>query len=210
MCSGCAMERIASLAAVMSVSGGTALQGLDLKLDSKTGAQTRFQLPENAVAGGYELRFVYRDQQYSSAFRVAEYIKPHFEISLDLTKADFRTGEPVKGNLVLLYPDGKPVANARLQLSLRAQQLSMVDNELQYLGQFPVELTSSELGTDAQGRAALELATARAKGGMSDQLPVLQSQRALFALQRERAASDAALALRLLAVCKAAGLAPQA
>ncbi|MCY1260279.1 MG2 domain protein [compost metagenome] len=136
---------------------GTALQGLDLKLDSKTGAQTRFQLPENAVAGGYELRFVYRDQQYSSAFRVAEYIKPHFEISLDLAKADFRTGEPVKGNLVLLYPDGKPVANARLQLSLRAQQLSMVDNELQYLGQFPVELTSSELGTDAQGRAALEL-----------------------------------------------------
>ena len=58
--------------------------------------------------------------------------------------------------------------------------------------------------------ASPELATARAKGGMSDQLPVLQSQRALFALQRERAASDAALALRLLAVCKAAGLAPQA
>ncbi|MCC6074733.1 alpha-2-macroglobulin family protein [Pseudomonas sp. MAHUQ-58] len=139
---------------------GTVLQTLDLNLDGQAGSQGRFQLPDNAVAGGYELRFAYRDQLYSSAFRVADYIKPHFEIALDLAKADFRTGEPVTGNLVLLYPDGKPVKNARLQLSLRAQQLSMVDNELQYLGQFPVELSSSELQTDEQGRAALELPAA--------------------------------------------------
>ncbi|UWF48697.1 alpha-2-macroglobulin family protein [Pseudomonas sp. N3-W] len=139
---------------------GTALQSLDLKLDSKAGTQGRFQLPDNAVAGGYELRFTYKDQAYSSAFRVAEYIKPHFEISLNLAKQDYRTGEPVKGSLVLLYPDGKPVANAKLTLSLRAQQLSMVDNELQYLGQFPVELTSTELTTDAKGNAALDLPAA--------------------------------------------------
>ncbi len=61
---------------------------------------------------------------------------------------------------MLLYPDGKPVANAKLTLSLRAQQLSMVDNELQYLGQFPVELTSTELTTDAQGNATLDLPAA--------------------------------------------------
>ncbi|MGE8186924.1 alpha-2-macroglobulin family protein, partial [Pseudomonas sp. NPDC086278] len=139
---------------------GTALQSLALKLDSKAGTQGRFQLPDNAVAGGYELRFSYKDQAYSSAFRVAEYIKPHFEISLNLAKQDYRTGEPVKGSLVLLYPDGKPVANAKLSLSLRAQQLSMVDNELQYLGQFPVELTSAELTTDAKGNATLDLPAA--------------------------------------------------
>jgi uncharacterized protein YfaS (alpha-2-macroglobulin family) len=139
---------------------GTALQSLDLKLDSKAGTQGRFQLPDNAVAGGYELRFNYKDQAYSSAFRVAEYIKPHFEISLNLAKQDYRAGEPVKGNLVLLYPDGKPVANAKLSLNLRAQQLSMVDNELQYLGQFPVELTSTELTTDAKGSATLDLPAA--------------------------------------------------
>ncbi|OBY88611.1 hypothetical protein A6723_027495 [Pseudomonas sp. AU11447] len=86
---------------------GTTLQTLDLKYDAKSGTSGRFQLPANAVAGGYELRFDYRDQTYSSAFRVAEYIKPHFEISLDLAKPDFKTGEPVKGNLILLYPDGK-------------------------------------------------------------------------------------------------------
>ncbi|PYC13759.1 hypothetical protein DMX02_26590 [Pseudomonas jessenii] len=139
---------------------GTELQHLDLKLDSKAGTQGRFQLSDNAVAGGYEIRFNYKDQAYSSAFRVAEYIKPHFEISLNLAKQDYRTGEPVKGSLVLLYPDGKPVANAKLTLSLRAQQLSMVDNELQYLGQFPVELTSTELTTDSKGNATLDLPAA--------------------------------------------------
>ncbi|WP_437881689.1 alpha-2-macroglobulin family protein [Pseudomonas sp. LRF_L74] len=159
-----ARDSVAPQAAPVKLSvldaSGTELQSLDLNLDGKSGTQGRFQLPDNAIAGGYELRFAYRDQLYSSAFRVADYIKPHFEISLDLVKPDFRTGEAVTGNLVLLYPDGKPVKNARLQLSLRAQQLSMVDNELQYLGQFPVELTSSELETDGEGRAALNLPAA--------------------------------------------------
>jgi len=40
-------------------------------------------------------------------------------------------------------------------------------------------------------------------------LPQLRAQRALLAVQRERAASDSELALRLLAICKASGLAPQ-
>nr|WP_256670072.1 alpha-2-macroglobulin [Pseudomonas sp. L-22-4S-12] len=159
-----ARDSVAAQAAPLKLSvldaTGSVLHNLDLALDSKAGTQGRFQLPDNAVAGGYELRFSYRDQLYSSAFRVADYIKPHFEIALDLSKPDFRTGEKVSGNLVLLYPDGKPVQNARLQLSLRAQQLSMIDNELQYLGQFPVELSSSELTTDDQGRAVLELPAA--------------------------------------------------
>lgn len=62
---------------------------------------------------------------------------------------------------------------------------------------------------EASARNTLELAEARARRGLSDQLPMLQAQRTLLAIQRERAASDSALALRLLAICKAAGLAPQ-
>ena len=62
---------------------------------------------------------------------------------------------------------------------------------------------------EASARSTLELAATRARRGMSDQLPVLQAQRALLDVQRERSASDSALALRLLAICKASGLAPQ-
>ncbi|WP_342118855.1 efflux transporter outer membrane subunit [Pseudoduganella sp. OTU4001] len=63
---------------------------------------------------------------------------------------------------------------------------------------------------EASARSTLELATARTKRGLGDELPLLQAQRALLAVQRERAASDTALALRLLGICKASGLAPQA
>ncbi len=136
---------------------GSVLQTLNLSIDGKSGAQGRFQLPENAVAGGYELRTHYNNQVYSSSFRVASYLKPHFEISLAMAKSDFRTNEPVTGDIVLIYPDGKPVANARLELSLYSQQLSMVSNDLQYQGKFPVELKTAELITDDKGRAKLEL-----------------------------------------------------
>ena len=41
----------------------------------------------------------------ADSFRVANYIKPHFEIGLALDKKEFRTGEAVSGKLQLLYPD---------------------------------------------------------------------------------------------------------
>ncbi len=139
---------------------GTPLQTLNVSIDGQSGGQTRFQLPDSAVAGGYDLRMEYRGQTYASAFRVASYIKPHFEISLALDKDDFKTGEPVTGNLQLLYPDGKPVPGARVQIGLRAQQMSMVENDLQYLGQFPVQLDSTELVSDSKGRVPLSLPAA--------------------------------------------------
>ena len=91
---------------------------------------------------------------------MANYIKPHFEIGLALDKKEFKTGEAVSGKLQLLYPDGEPVKNARVQLSLRAQQLSMVGNDLRYAGRFPVSLEGSETVSDDNGHVALNLPAA--------------------------------------------------
>ncbi|MFN3987551.1 MAG: alpha-2-macroglobulin family protein [Rhodocyclaceae bacterium] len=154
-----AVEADALHLAVIDASG-TLLQSETVAFDGEAGASARFRLPDNAVAGGYELRMQYRDQVHSSAFRVAEYIRPHFEIVLDLDEREPRTGTPVHGELTLLYPDGKPVAGAHVQIGLRAQQLTMVDHELQYLGQFPVDLSATELVTDARGKAKLALPAA--------------------------------------------------
>ncbi|HEY6527359.1 MAG TPA: alpha-2-macroglobulin [Cellvibrionaceae bacterium] len=136
---------------------GTTLQTIKTQFDSVQGAQGQFLLPANAVAGGYELQFTYDNQIYTSAFRVADYVKPHFEINLQMAKTEFHTGDAVTGKVQLLYPDGKPVANAHIDLTLRSQQLTMVDAQLQYSGQFPVSLTSESLTTDAQGLAELNL-----------------------------------------------------
>jgi len=146
-----------SLALTVSDPNGTPIHAGKTALTPESGAETRFKIPENATAGGYELRFSYRDQQYAAAFRVADYVKPHFEITVLPAKKDFKTGEPVTGRIQLTYPDGKPVADATVTLTLRGQQLSMVEAELYYSGQFPLHLETEELTTSDQGIAEFRL-----------------------------------------------------
>ncbi len=136
---------------------GTPLLTQKLNLAADSGADTRFTLPEQATAGGYELRFTYQDTQYGAAFRVAEYVKPHFEINVAPSKPDFKTGENVSGKIQLSYPDGKPVKNANLSLSLRAQKNTMVEGELRYNGLFPIQLKTQELATDSNGAVEFSL-----------------------------------------------------
>lgn len=128
-----------------------------LKLDPQSGGATSFVLPDNAAAGGYELRFSYQGENYGAAFRVAEYQKPHFEINVLPKKRDFKTNEEVSGQLQLVYPNGKPVANARIELSVRAQRMTMVEGDLAYAGQFPVKLSNTVLSTNARGFAQFKL-----------------------------------------------------
>ncbi|HEX7605816.1 MAG TPA: MG2 domain-containing protein, partial [Usitatibacter sp.] len=142
-------------------SNGFPVAGTALRITPESGADTSFRLPDNAVAGGYELRFTYGGDAYGAAFRVADYQKPHFEINVLPAKRDFRTGDVVSGTLQLVYPDGKPVAGARVELSVRAQRLTMVDGDLGYTGQFPLQLASDNLTTDAKGIAAFALPAAK-------------------------------------------------
>jgi NodT family efflux transporter outer membrane factor (OMF) lipoprotein len=57
---------------------------------------------------------------------------------------------------------------------------------------------------------ALALAQVRHQRGLSDAQPLLDARRAAVQAQRERVRSEAALALRLLALCKAAAVTPEA
>jgi uncharacterized protein YfaS (alpha-2-macroglobulin family) len=139
---------------------GTPLLTQNLQLAGEGGTDTHFRLPEAASAGGYELRLAYRDGTYAAAFRVAEYVKPHFEIIVQPSKAEFKTGETVSGTIALRYPDGKPVKNARMTLSLRSQQNTMVEGELRYSGLFPVELKTQEVQSDGDGNVMFALPSA--------------------------------------------------
>lgn len=136
---------------------GVPLLSRTLKVSPDSGADTRFTLPANAVAGGYDLRFDYRGNTYGGAFRVAEYVKPHFEINLVAGKREFKTGEAITGKIILTYPDGKPVSRAAVQMTVKSQPLTMVENELRYSGQFPVKLDTEELDVRSDGTAAFTL-----------------------------------------------------
>ncbi|NOU00902.1 MAG: alpha-2-macroglobulin family protein [Gallionella sp.] len=139
---------------------GFPVAGQTLNVTPESGGDTSFKLPENAVAGGYELRFDFNGNVYGAAFRVAEYQKPHFEIKVLPEKSDFKTNEKIKGKLQLFYPDGKPVINAKAELTVRAQRLTMIEGDLGYAGQFPIQLTTAALTTDSIGMSSFVLPAA--------------------------------------------------
>ena len=141
--------------------GGFPVANQMLQFNGQSGGDTSFHLPHNAGAGGYELRFSFQGNAYGAAFRVAEYQKPHFEINVVPDQRDYKTGQEVKGRLSLTYPDGKPVANARVELQLRGQRLSMIEGDLSYGGQFPLQLKSEQLSTDSKGSASFVLPAAQ-------------------------------------------------
>lgn len=130
-------------------------------LSPQSGAEADFALPANAAAGGYTLRFDYAGNRYGGAFRVAEYVKPHFDVALVMDKSDYGTGEPLEGHIQLDYPDGRPVTGAHVSVSVRAQQVSMVEGELRYAGLFPVKLDQQELVAGNDGRVPLTLPPAK-------------------------------------------------
>lgn len=140
---------------------GSPVASTHVQMDPVNGADTRFTLPANAGAGGYTLRFRYGGNEYGSAFRVAEYVKPHFDVALVMDKPDYGTGEALDGHIQLAYPDGRPVRNAHVSVSVRGQQISMVEGELRYAGLFPVKLDQQELVADDDGKVPLHLPPAK-------------------------------------------------
>ncbi len=128
---------------------------------SETGGEATFTLPSTAQGGGYTLRFDYNGDSYGGAFRVAEYVKPHFDVNLTMDKPDYATGDTPKGKISLRYPDGKPVKNGKVSVTLRAQKVAIVDGELRYAGLFPVKLEQQELETDSNGDVTLTLPAAK-------------------------------------------------
>ncbi|MDR0997111.1 MAG: alpha-2-macroglobulin family protein [Zoogloeaceae bacterium] len=131
---------------------GAPIVSREIAFDEKTGGDTAFALPDDAASGGYDLLITRQGKKYGAAFRVAEYVKPHFTITLTPDQKSFKTGEKITGEIALAYPDGRPVGNVAVDLSLRAQTLTVVGDELRYSGLFPVQIDTQMLKTDAKGR----------------------------------------------------------
>lgn len=146
--------------AILDPNGSPVWSG-NARLMPDRGGDAMFRLPLDAPAGGYEIRTKYQGKTYGAAFRVAEYVKPHMEIAITPDSASFKTGDPVSGTIRLTYPNGDPVKNAALDLTLRAQILTMVQGELRYGGLFPVKQATSNLTTNEQGEAKFSLPPAK-------------------------------------------------
>jgi uncharacterized protein YfaS (alpha-2-macroglobulin family) len=139
---------------------GQVLLSHSLQISADTGGDTELSLPSNAFPGGYELRFDYRGATYSAMFRVADYAKPAFDVSIHLDRDDIHVGEPVTGQVELHYPNGDPVADASVSLDLKSQTLSVTNGDPEFGARFPQKLAQSTLHVDAQGIARFSLPAA--------------------------------------------------
>lgn len=135
--------------------------GAVLYQDKLTGAPeqgvwSKFTLPENALPGGYELLLSRGEDLYTASFRVANYIKPHFDILLN-TPNNLKTGKEIDAKIELRYPNGEPVKNAQVSVNVRSQRLSMVDGQLEYTGMFPIQLDEKEYKANDKGELTVKL-----------------------------------------------------
>jgi uncharacterized protein YfaS (alpha-2-macroglobulin family) len=131
-----------------------------IRIDPVTGGNVALPLPENAYLGGYELRMTHQHAVYAGSFRVSNYVRPHYQVDVEFDRADFHAGETVSGHVALHYPDGAPVQDAAVSLSLKSQALSMVDGDARAGGRFPVKLQEQNLNTGKDGKAAFQLPAA--------------------------------------------------
>lgn len=140
---------------------GTPVTTGDFNVVPDAGGDTCFALPEPTASGGYTLQLGYQGAAYTAAFRVAEYVKPHYELAIRFNQKEFKTGEPITGQIKLTYPGGQPVRGAQLELTVRAQPLTMVEDEPRYQGRFPVKLLQNTLTVADNGSADFNLPPAQ-------------------------------------------------
>ena len=136
---------------------GTPVASSKAQFLGDSGADASIELPSTASAGGYEIQINYLGELYGAAFRVADFQKPHFEINLNVAEKDLKTNQEIPAQFQLRYPDGKPVKNAKVDVTLRAQNLSITEGDLNYGGEFPIKLTNTQYTTDSDGEVKLNL-----------------------------------------------------
>ncbi len=84
----------------------------DFKADAFGGFDGSFELPSDAALGVYQ---VYIPKQGGGTFRVEEYKKPEFEVSVEAPTTPVMLGEKVAATIKANYYFGGPVAEAKVK-----------------------------------------------------------------------------------------------
>lgn len=139
-------------------SAGRELLSRSIDIDPQTGGNIDMPLPDAALPGGYQLRLQLDGTVYTAEFRVAHYAKPHFQVDIALDQPHYHPGDTIRGSVKLHYPDGKPVQRAKVLLDIKAQALSVTDNDAHT--RFIRQLREQSLDVDKNGVAHFSLPAA--------------------------------------------------
>ena len=91
--------------------GEKILNELLLTADNYGGVEYSYELPADAKLGNYR---VHLSDIGSHNFRVEEYKKPEFEVTVDSPKAPVMLGDPFEATIKANYYHGAPVTDAKV------------------------------------------------------------------------------------------------
>ncbi|MCI0492526.1 MAG: MG2 domain-containing protein, partial [Planctomycetes bacterium] len=101
---------------------GEIVSNQTLTSDNFGGIDGKFELPSDATLGSYQLVVVNRG---GITFRVEEYKKPEFEVTVEAPKEPVKLGDTIQATILAKYYFGSPVVNATVKYKvLRGEHAS--------------------------------------------------------------------------------------
>jgi uncharacterized protein YfaS (alpha-2-macroglobulin family) len=112
---------IDSVQVVVRDDQGKELYLADLALGDMSTLHGEFKLSDDASLGFYSLNAQVGERTFGTGFRVAEYRKPEFEVSVSTDKGEYIQGAEITAQVVGSYYFGGPVSDARVSWRLMTQ-----------------------------------------------------------------------------------------
>lgn len=124
-------------------------------------AATEFTLPEKTLSGLFHIRTA----SGSESFRVEEYVRPTFEVSIPRPKINYRQGDTITVKGTAKAYSGAPLGNARVVYNVKRQQSWW----WRMTGEGNNELLSDTVTTDMQGNFEIRMPMMMPEDNASDE-----------------------------------------
>jgi len=97
---------------------GTKVFEDDLSVSDMGTLDGEINLDEEAALGTYSIQATYEEQGFGTSFRVAEYRKPEFEVTVETDRPEYAQGDEINVIAQATYFFGGPVANAEVRYTV--------------------------------------------------------------------------------------------
>ena len=124
-------------------------------------AATEFTLPEKTLSGLFHIR----TSSGSESFRVEEYVRPTFEVSIPRPKVNYRQGDTITVKGTAKAYSGAPLGNARVVYNVKRQQSWW----WRMTGEGNKPLLSDTVTTDMQGNFEIRMPMLMPEDNASDE-----------------------------------------
>lgn len=124
-------------------------------------AATEFTLPEKTLSGLFHIRTA----SGSESFRVEEYVRPTFEVSIPRPKVNYRQGDTITVKGTAKAYSGAPLGNARVVYNVKRQQSWW----WRMTGEGNKPLLSDTVTTDMQGNFEIRMPMMMPEDNASDE-----------------------------------------